>query len=66
MKKKAIIVSVKGPKLNNQEKLLFLNEKPWGLILFSRNIKSLRQIKLLIKSVKNLTKDKNFPILIDE
>ena len=66
MKKKAIIVSVKGPKLNYQEKLLFLNERPWGLILFSRNIKSLRQIKLLIKSVKNLTKDKNFPILIDE
>jgi beta-N-acetylhexosaminidase len=66
MKKKAIIVSIKGHKLSNKEKLLFSKEKPWGLILFKRNIKSLGQIKLLIKKIKKLTKDKNFPILIDE
>ena len=41
-------------------------EKPWGLILFKRNIKSLNQIKNLIKNVKKLTKDNKFPILIDE
>ena len=66
MKKKAIIVSIKGSILTNKEKLLFLNEKPWGLILFKRNIKSLIQIKSLIKKIRLLTKDNNFPVLIDE
>ena len=66
MKKKAIIISVKGFTLTHKEKLLFLKEKPWGLILFKRNIKSLNQIKFLIKKIRKLTKDKNFPILIDE
>ena len=66
MKKKAIIISVKGPKLTKREKLLFLKEKPWGLILFKRNIKSFNQVKKLIINIKKLTKDKKFPILIDE
>jgi len=66
MKKKAIIVSIKGLKLTKKERLLLLNENPWGLILFKRNIKSLSQVKLLIANIRNLTKDKNFPILIDE
>ncbi len=66
MKKKAIIVSIKGHKLSFKEKLLLSQEKPWGLILFKRNIKSIIQIKKLIKEIKNKTKDKKFPILIDE
>ena len=41
MKKKAIIISIKGAKLSNKEKNLFSKKKPWGLILFKRNIKSL-------------------------
>ena len=66
MKKKAIIISIKGQKLSKREKQLLFNEKPWGLILFKRNIKSLQQIKNLIKEIKKLTKDLNFPILVDE
>ena len=66
MKKKAIIISIKGKSLTFNERLLFKNEKPWGLILFKRNIDSLIQVKQLIKEIKFLTKDKRFPILIDE
>jgi len=66
MKKKAIIVSIKGIKLTPKEKLLIAGEKPWGLILFTRNIKSYDQIKNLIKNIRKCAKDKNFPILIDE
>ena len=65
-KKKAIIISIKGLKLTRNEKLLISNEKPWGIILFKRNIKSLGQIKELTKNIKKITKDKFFPILIDE
>ena len=66
MKKKAIIVSIKGLKLSPKEKLLLSKEKPWGLILFKRNILSFYQIKKLVNEIKKTTKDKKFPILIDE
>ena len=66
MKKKAIIISIKGYKLSKKEKSLLANERPWGLILFKRNIKSLKQIKKLIKRIRQLTKDSKFPIIIDE
>ena len=66
MKKKAIIISIKGYKLSRKEKILLSKEKPWGLILFKRNIKSLNQIQRLIKDIKRLVRDKKFPILIDE
>ena len=36
------------------------------MILFKRNIKSFYQVKKLIKDIKKLTKDKKFPIIIDE
>ena len=39
MKKKAIIISIKGYDLSIKEQKLIANEKPWGLILFKRNIK---------------------------
>ncbi len=66
MKKKALIVSIKGPKLSKNERLLLSKERPWGIILFKRNIVSFNQIKKLVIDIKKLTKDKNFPIMIDE
>ncbi len=66
MKKKAIIISIKSYSLSKKEEKLFKNEYPWGLILFKRNIKSLKQIISLIKKVKKLTKNPKFPIMIDE
>ena len=66
MKKKAIIISIKGFKLTKKEKKLISEEKPWGLILFKRNIKDLSQVKTLIKDVRKISKDKKFPIMIDE
>ncbi len=66
MKKKAIIISIKGYKLSDKEKNLFIREKPWGLILFKRNIESFEQIKTLIKTIRTLTKEPQFPVMIDE
>ena len=66
MKKKAIIISIKSYSLSINEKNLLAKERPWGLILFKRNIKSVRQVKQLIKKIRKLTKDSKFPILIDE
>ena len=66
MKKKAIIISINGYVLSDNEKKIFSEEKPWGLILFKRNIKSINQLKKLVKTVRKTTKDKHFPIMIDE
>ena len=66
MKRKAIIVGIRGIKLSSDEIYLLKIEKPWGIILFSRNIKNLIQLKKLIFDIKNCIKDKNYPILIDQ
>ena len=66
MKCKALIISIKGTKLSKMEKILLSKEKPWGVILFKRNLKSFNQIKNLTSKIKKLTKNKKFPIIIDE
>ena len=66
MKIKALIVSIKGTRLTNLEKILLVKEKPWGIILFKRNIKSLIQVKKLTTQIKLYTKNRKFPIIIDE
>ena len=48
------------------EKRIIKKEKPWGIILFKRNIISSEQIINLIKSIKMIANDKKFPILVDE
>ena len=66
MRRKAIIFGVKGTLLTNREKLFFKKNKPWGIILFSRNIKNILQIKKLVDDIKKIFNDKNYPILIDQ
>ena len=66
MNKKAIIISIRSSKLSNKEIKILSTQRPWGLILFKRNIKSLNQIKNLIKKIRKITKDYKFPIMIDE
>jgi beta-N-acetylhexosaminidase len=66
LKTHAIIFGIDSFKLNLNEINFFKKYKPWGIILFSRNIKNLEQVKNLTTSIKDLFKDKNFPILIDQ
>ena len=66
MKTHAIIFGISGYKLNLQEINFFKKYKPWGIILFSRNIDNLEQVRNLTSSIRNIFKDNNFPILIDQ
>ena len=66
MNRKAIIFGIKGYKLTKKEKKLFKKYKPWGVILFTRNIKNILQLKNLINDLKTILNDKNYPVLIDE
>jgi len=66
MNRKAIIFGIQGTKLSTEERQLLKTKKPWGIILFSRNIKDLFQLKYLVNDIKNSVNDKNYPILIDQ
>ncbi len=64
--RKAFIVGIKSTSLSKKEIFFLKKYKPWGVILFSRNVKGFEQIKKLIKDIRFIFKDKNYPILIDQ
>jgi beta-N-acetylhexosaminidase len=66
MIRKAAIISISGLILTQKEKTIIKKEKPWGIILFKRNILSENQLINLTKCIRKLMKDKRYPILIDE
>ena len=63
---KSFVCGIKGKYLSEKEKSFLAKYKPWGIILFSRNIKSIKQTKFLTNSIKKIFKNENYPILIDE
>ena len=64
--RRSFIVGIKSTKLNNKEKFFLRKYKPWGVILFTRNIKNINQTFKLTSSIRKIFNDKNYPILIDQ
>ena len=64
--RKAFISGIKGTTLSKSEIKFLKYHKPWGVILFSRNLKTIKQIKSLTKKIRLIFRDKNYPILIDQ
>ncbi len=64
--RRSFIIGIKSTKLSKKEKFFLKKYKPWGIILFTRNIKNLKQTIKLTSSVRGIFKDKNYPILIDQ
>ena len=65
-KRRAFIVGIKSLQLSQNEIDFLKKYKPWGVILFLRNIKSIKQAKSLTDNIRKIFKDKNYPILIDQ
>ncbi len=66
MNRKALIISIKGTSLTREEKSLIFKEKPWGIILFKRNIKNIKQLTKLTSQIRKISEDKFYPIILDE
>ena len=66
MKRKSIIISISSYNLSLSEEDLIQKGKPWGVILFKRNIKSFDQLKNLTSRIRFLMKDPFYPILVDQ
>ena len=64
--RKSFICGIKGLKLSKKEYKFIKKYRPWGIILFKRNIKDINQANKLTKSIKNIFKDPYYPVLIDE
>ena len=64
--RRSFITGVKSFTLSIHEKNFLMKFKPWGVILFSRNIKSIPQTKKLTNEIRKIFKDVNYPILIDQ
>ena len=65
-KRRSFIVGVKTLKLSPKEIIFLKKYKPWGVILFSRNIKSIKQTFNLTNSIRKIFSDNKYPILIDQ
>ena len=64
--RRSFIIGLKSTKLNKTEVTFLKKYKPWGVILFQRNINSINQVYNLTTNIKKIFKDKNYPILIDQ
>lgn len=64
--RRSFIVGLKSYSLSKKEKFFLKKYKPWGVILFTRNIRSINQTQKLTKEIRKIFKDIKYPILIDQ
>lgn len=63
---KAMILGCGGLTLTDDERALFRAERPWGFILFARNISEENQIADLVSDMRDCIGVSNAPVLIDQ
>jgi beta-N-acetylhexosaminidase len=63
---RACILGCAGPKLLDDERAFFRDARPWGFILFKRNIESPDQVRALTEALRACLDRPDAPILIDQ
>lgn len=63
---KAWISGCAGHRLSADERAFFADERPWGFILFGRNIQSAEQVKDLVAELKEAGGRASTPVLVDQ
>ena len=66
MSSRAFITGVSGLELNSAERDFIRAERPWGFILFKRNIDTPAQVAALVEEMRGLVGDADAPVLIDQ
>lgn len=62
----AAIYGCSGHKLTAEERAFFAETKPWGFILFRRNVDSPDQVKALVDELRDSIGRDDAPVLIDQ
>ncbi len=63
---RAFITGCNGLQLSHEERVFIARWRPWGLILFKRNIDSPAQVTLLTREFRELVDRADAPVLIDQ
>jgi beta-N-acetylhexosaminidase len=62
----AAILGCAGPTLTAEERTFFRRVKPWGFILFKRNVESPDQVRTLVDALRDTVGRADAPVLIDQ
>jgi len=66
MNSRAFITGVSGPELSATEREFIRLERPWGFILFKRNIEVPAQVIQLVRELREAVGNPDAPVLIDQ
>jgi beta-N-acetylhexosaminidase len=62
----AAILGCSGPVLTAEERRFFRRVRPWGFILFGRNIETADQVRALVAALRDTVGSADAPVLIDQ
>jgi beta-N-acetylhexosaminidase len=63
---RACILGCAGPTLSREEIAFFRDVKPWGFILFARNVETPDQVRKLVEALRETVGRADAPVLIDQ
>jgi beta-N-acetylhexosaminidase len=66
MSRRAFITGVSGPILTSDEAIFLREQRPWGFIIFKRNIENKTQLFELVSQLRQAAGDPTAPVLIDQ
>jgi beta-N-acetylhexosaminidase len=66
MSSRAFISGVSGQSLTDDERGFFRETRPWGFILFKRNVDNPAQVKALVDEIRSAIGQPGAPVLIDQ
>lgn len=62
----AAIYGCSGPELTTAERAFFAETRPWGFILFRRNVENPDQVRALVSALRDSIDAPDAPVLIDQ
>src|SRR6266566_6597931 len=66
MSTRAFITGVSGTELGDAEREFIRGERPWGFILFRRNVETPQQVTSLVGELRDAVGEPGAPVLIDQ
>ncbi|HXL13765.1 MAG TPA: beta-N-acetylhexosaminidase [Bradyrhizobium sp.] len=66
MSRQAFITGVSGTELSAAEREFIRAERPWGFILFQRNVETPAQVNHLVRELRSTVGELDAPVLIDQ
>jgi beta-N-acetylhexosaminidase len=66
MSSRAFITGISGLELGADERAFIRDERPWGFILFKRNIDTPTQVSSLVRELRDAIGNPDAPVLIDQ